>query len=122
MQKNSEKRFAEDGMNAKTNSKMETFFEKPVLSEPNEMGFQFGINKSLTEYAHQKQYQDANIYLPSVDITVLEVWKDDKLQAYLIIDEKTNQPIDEASGFESAAVCIDKFKLLKSSERYEKED
>lgn len=94
-------------------------FEKPKLSKPNEMGFQFGVNKLLTEYAHKEQWQTANTRLPSVDITVLEVWKNDKRQTYLIVDEKTNQPIDEAQGYEAAAVCIDKYKFLKQSEKYE---
>ena len=95
------------------------FFDKPKLSKPNEMGYQFGINKSLTEYAHQKQWQTADKFLPPVGITVLEVWKNDKREVYLLIDEKTNNTIDEQFGYEAAAVAIDKFKLLKISEKNE---
>lgn len=94
-------------------------FDKPKLSEPNEMGYQFGINESLTEYAHQKQWQAADKFLPPVSITVLEVWKNDKREAYLLIDEKTNNAIDEQFGYEAAAVAIDKFKILKISEKNE---
>ena len=85
------------------------------LSEPNEAGYQFGINKDLTEYAHKEQNNWGNI-LPSVDITVLEVWKDGELVSYLLVDEKTNKEIDEASGFEAAAVALDKWKLAEQSD------
>lgn len=94
-------------------------FEKSKLTEPNEAGYQFGKNESLTEYAHQEQLQWGGSSLPSVNITVLEVWKDDKRVAYLLIDEATNNPIDEQYGYEATAVAIDKFKALKISERYE---
>ena len=96
------------------------FFDKPKLTEPNEMGYQFGKNESLTKYAHQEQLQWGGSSLPPVNITVLEVWKDDKRVAYLLVDEKTNAAIDEQSGYEAAAVAIDKFKALKISECYEK--
>ena len=95
------------------------FMEKPALSEPNERGYRFGINKDLTEYAHQKQWQTANTYLPPVNITVLEAWKDDKLETYLLVDEKTNQAIKEAQGYEAAAVALDAFKLIEQ-EKLEK--
>lgn len=95
------------------------FFEKPKLTPPNQQGYQFGKNESLTEYAHQEQLQWGGNSLPPVGITVLEVWKDDKREAYLLIDEKTNEAIDEQHGYEAAAVAIDKFKLLKVSEKYE---
>jgi len=94
-------------------------FNKPKLSEPNEMGFQFGINESLTEYAHEEQLQWGGSSLPGVKITVLEVWKDDKKISYLLIDEKTNEPVKEAQGYEAAAVAIDMFKTLKQSELIE---
>ena len=76
------------------------FLDKPKLSEPNELGFQFGINESLTEYAHKKQPQWGGSSLPSVKITVLEVWKD-------------------ADGYEATAVAIDMFKAIKQSELIE---
>lgn len=95
------------------------FFEKPKLTEPNEAGYQFGKNESLTEYAHQKQLQWGGSYLPSVNITVLEVWKDNERVAYLLVDEATNNPVDEQYGYEATAVAIDKFKALKISEQYE---
>ena len=89
-------------------------FDKPKkLSEPNEMGFQFGINESLTDYAHKEQAQWGHSPLPAVDITVLEVWKDDERQSYLLVDEKTNQPVKEANGYEACAAAIDFFKLAK---------
>ena len=89
-------------------------FEKTKLSEPNELGYQFGINKSLTEWAHQEQNNWGNI-LPPVDITVLEVWKDGSLVTYLLVDEKTNKEIDEAQGYEATAVAIAKWKLIKKN-------
>lgn len=89
------------------------FFDKPKLSEPNEMGFQFGINESLTEYAHKEQLNWGNT-LPSVDITVLEVWKDDNHISNLLMDEKTNSPLQECYGFEATACAIDKYKFVKS--------
>ena len=82
------------------------------LSEPNELGYQFGINKSLTEYAHKTQLNWGN-ELPSVDITVFEVWKDNKFEAYLLVDEKTNKELKDYTDFESAAVGIDQYKLAK---------
>lgn len=94
-------------------------FEKPKLTEPNEAGYQFGKNESLTEYAHQEQLQWGGSSLPPINITVLEVWKDDKRVAYLLIDEATNNPVDEQYGYEATAVAIDKFKALKISEQYE---
>ena len=84
----------------------------PKLSKPNEQGFQFGINRSLTDYAHKEIVQSATTSLPPIKVTVLEVWKDGRRISFLLIDEETNQPIDEASGFEAAAVAIDKHKLL----------
>lgn len=90
--------------------------DKPKLSEPNEQGFQFGINEALTKYAHDKQPQWGTSVLPSVNITVLEVWKDDRRVAYLLVDEKTNRPIKEASGYEACACAIDAFKVIKQME------
>ena len=95
---------------------MENFFKKPKLSEPNEMGFQFGINESLTDYAHKKQWQTATTFLPPINVTVMEVWKDDKLVTYLLVDDKTNEPIDEAQGFDAAACALDKHKFLAMQE------
>lgn len=89
-------------------------FDKPKkLSEPNEMGFQFGVNESLTEYAHKEQPQWGGEPMPSVGITVLEVWKDDERVSYLLVDEKTNQPMKESNGYEACAAAIDAFKLSK---------
>jgi len=82
------------------------------LSEPNELGYQFGINKSLTEYAHKTQLNWGN-ELPGVDVTVFEVWKDNKFEAYLLVDEKTNKELKDYTDFESAAVGIDQYKLAK---------
>lgn len=98
------------------------FFDKPKLSEPNEIGFQFGINKSLTEYAHKEVAQDAYNLLPAVDITVLEVWKDDKCVSYLLVKDGTNEPVDDQQGYEAAAVAIDKFRLIAQAEAYESVD
>ena len=95
------------------------FLDKPKLSEPNELGFQFGINESLTEYAHKEQPQWGGSSLPSVKITVLEVWKDDKKISYLLVDEDTNEPIKKAEGYEATAVAIDMFKAIKQSELIE---
>ena len=90
------------------------FTGKTKLSEPNEMGYQFGINKSLTEWAHNEQNNWGNI-LPGIKVTVLEVWKDGNLVSFLLVDEETNQAIDEAAGYEAAAVAIDKHKLIVKS-------
>ena len=87
-------------------------FDKPKLSEPNEIGYQFGIDTFLTDYAHKEQENSGNL-LPAVDIGVLQVWKDDKLIAYLLIDEENNIAIDESIGYEAALVAIDKYKLIK---------
>lgn len=96
-------------------------FEKPKkLSEPNEMGFQFGINESLTEYAHQEQPKWGGTSMPSVGITVLEAWKDDKPKAYLLVDDETNQPIKEISGYEACAAAIDMYKLIKQDKENNK--
>lgn len=96
-------------------------FDKPKLSEQNEMGFQFGINKSLTDYAHRTQMQWGNNTLPSLEVTVLEAWKDDKLDAYLLIDEKTNKAIKEVTaGYEACACAIDALKVAKNAEELEK--
>jgi len=97
-----------------------SFLNKPVLSEPNEKGYQFGICKDLTEYAHKEQVQSAYSSLPPVNITVIEVWKDDKCISYLLMDEKTNQPLKESLGYEAAAVDIDAYKLIKQGELLEK--
>ena len=88
-------------------------FDKPKLSEPNEAGYQFGIDKSLTDYAHKEVIQSATTSLPPVKITVLQVWKDDKHITNLLVDEKTNKVLQECHGFEATAVAIDKFKLIK---------
>ena len=93
---------------------MGTFLDKPKLSEPNEMGFQFGIDEELTNYAHREVVQTATKSLPAVKITVLQVWKDDKLVSRLLVDEKTNKPIEERADFEAAAVAIDKYRLILS--------
>lgn len=93
---------------------MFTFIDKKNLSDPNELGYQFGINSSLTEYAHKEQNNWGNI-LPAVDITVLEVWKDDKFITFLLIDEKTNTELQDTNGFEAAAVALDKYKLIKKT-------
>lgn len=86
--------------------------DKPKLTEPNEQGFQFGINTTLTQYAHT-----GHDNLPPIDITVVEVWKDDKRMAYLLIDEKTQQPVKEVdSGYEAAGCAIDALKFIKQTE------
>lgn len=77
--------------------------ESPKLSEPNEKGFQFGINKSLTDYAHKEQPQDATHSLPAVKITVLEVWKDNKHISNLLIEDDTNKVLREVYG--SSCLC-----------------
>ena len=93
---------------------MFTLTDKKNLSAPNELGYQFGINTSLTEYAHREQNNWGNV-LPPVKITVLEVWKNDVFETFLLVDEKTNKELEEHSDFESAAVAIDKYKLLEKS-------
>ena len=94
-------------------------FDKPKLSEPNELGFQFGVNEDLTKWAHDEQNNWGNI-MPPVKITVLEVWKDDVRQAYLLMDEETNQPLQDCNDYEAAAVAIDKYKLVSKSNGLDK--
>ena len=91
-------------------------FDKPKLSEPNEKGFQFGINETLTKYAHDEQVNWGNT-LPSLDVTILEVWKDGNRVSYLLIDEKTNEPIREANGYEACACALDALKALKQLDK-----
>ena len=45
-------------------------FDKPKLSEPNEMGFQFGINKDLTKWAHDEQNNWGNIMPPVNNVLI----------------------------------------------------
>ena len=87
-----------------------SFLEKPELSPPNEDGFQFGIDKSLTEYAQTRQFNAGN-ELPAIPYHVLQVWKDDKLVSRLIVDSKTNEPVADMPGFESIAARLDMMKL-----------
>lgn len=91
-------------------------FNKPKLSEPNEMGFQFGINEPLTKYAHDEQQNWGNPF-PPLDVTVLEVWKDGDRVSYLLVDEKTNEPIREAVGYEACACVLDALKALKQTDK-----
>ena len=80
--------------------------DKPKLSPPNEKGFQFGINDNLTKYAHGYKLK----------ITVLEVWKDDKIVSYLLVDEETNEPLKDCRGIEATGVAIDLYHALKQNE------
>ena len=77
--------------------------DKPKLSPPNEKGFQFGINHTLTKYAHGYKLK----------ITTLEVYKEDKLVSFLLVDEETNEPIKDCQGIEAAACAIDAYHALK---------
>ena len=96
------------------------FINKSNLTPPNDMGYQFGINDSLTKYAHSEQYNWGNI-LPPVDINVLEVWKDNKFQTFLFVDSKTNKELCDVQGYEAAAAKLDIFKLQKISKKLENE-
>ena len=95
---------------------MFTLTDKKNLSKPNELGYQFGINTSLTEYAHKEQNNWGNI-LPPVKISVLEVWKNDIFETFLLVDEETNKELEAQNGFEEAAVAIDRWKLLEKSKK-----
>ena len=79
--------------------------DKPKLSPPNEKGFQFGINDNLTKYAHKF----------GLKITTLEVWKDDRLVSFLLVDEETNEPMKDCQGLEAAACAIDAYHALKQN-------
>lgn len=96
---------------------MKTFLDKPNLSPPNEQGYQFGIDESLTDYAHKEVVQDKNSSLPPIKATVVQVWKDDKMVSRILIDEETNNVLEDMPGFEAMAVAIDKYKLIASMER-----
>lgn len=90
-------------------------FEKPTLTEPNELGFQFGLNKSLTEYANKEQLQYGNGVLPALyGWKVLEVWKDNNRITYLLLDNEGKER-GENSGYEAMAYKIDAYKLLEQS-------
>ena len=94
-----------------------SFLDKPELSPPNDKGFQFGIDKSLTEYAQTSQFNAGN-ELPAIPYHVLQVWKNDKLVSRLIVDSKTNEPVADMPGFESIAARLDIMKLdAKSKEK-----
>lgn len=100
---------------------MTSFIEKPELSPPNEQGFQFGVDKSLTEYAQTEQYNAGNV-LPAINYHVLQVWKDDKLVTRLIVDSKTNEPVKDVAGFEACAAHLDMMKLhIKATEKPDEE-
>lgn len=88
-----------------------SLFGKPKnLSKPNELGYQFGIAEDLTEYAHREQNNWGNI-LPSIKITVYEIWKDDHRDGWMLIDEETGSPLKDYTDYESCAVGIDQYKV-----------
>lgn len=88
-----------------------SLFDKPQkLSEPNELGYQFGIAEDLTDYAHRKQNNWGN-NLPSVKITVYEIWKDDHREGWMLIDEKNGNPLEDYTSYEACLCGIDKYKL-----------
>lgn len=87
-----------------------SFLNKPKLTSPNEQGFQFGLDNSLTEYAKSEQLNGGNV-LPAIDYHVLQVWKDDNLVTRMIVNSKTNEPVYEAPGFEACAAHLDIMKL-----------
>ena len=89
------------------------FDKKPKLTEPNEMGFQFGINESLTKYAKSEQPQWGGSALPPLDITVLEVWKDNEFKTFLFVDNKTKKELCDVYGLGAAAAKIDIYKIEK---------
>ena len=89
------------------------FDKKPKLTEPNEMGFQFGINETLTNYAKSEQPQCLGNALPPVDITVLEVLKDDEFKTFLFVDNKTKKELCDVYGLGAAAAKIDIYKIEK---------
>lgn len=100
---------------------MATLLDKPKLSAPNEKGYQFGIDESLTHYAKTSQYNAGN-ELPGINYHVLQVWKDDKLVTRLIVDSKTNEPVDDVAGFEAVAAKLDLMKLKIKNEKKEDEE
>lgn len=87
-----------------------SLLNKPKLTPPNEQGFQFGIDDSLTEYAQKSQFNGGN-ELPAIPYHVLQVWKDDKLVSRLIVDDNTNEPVADMPGFEAIAARLDVMKL-----------
>lgn len=88
-----------------------SFFDKPrKLTPPNEKGFQFGVCESLTKYA---QKSDDSSGLPGVDLTIIEVWKDDRRVALLFQNKKGEIVAEEGTGLEAAACKIDAFKAVK---------
>ena len=89
---------------------MDTFLGKPKLTPPNENGFQFGVDESLTSYAKTEQFNVGNT-LPAIDYHVLQVWKDGNFVTRLIVDSKTNTPVKDLPGFEACAAHLDMMKL-----------
>lgn len=97
-------------------------FNKPTLSAPNELGFQFGLNKDLTEYANKEQLQCGGSSLPALKgWKVLEVWKNDERITYLLIDDKGNG-MGENGGYEAMACKIDAYKLIEQHNQINAED
>lgn len=95
---------------------MNTILTKPELSPPNEQGYQFGVDESLTKYAKTSQFNAGN-ELPAIPYHVLQVWKDDKLVTRLIVDTKTNEPVFDENGYEACAAKLDMMKLKAKSEK-----
>lgn len=94
-----------------------SFIDKPELTAPNDKGFQFGVDKSLTEYAQTEQYNAGNV-LPAINYHVLQVWKNDNLITRLIVNSETNEPVKDVAGFEACAAYLDMMKLdTKASEK-----
>ena len=84
----------------------------PNLTPPNEKGYQFAVNKYLTDFAQTVQ-ENWDIQMPPVDMSVLEVWKNNNFYAYLIVDSKTNEEIDRAFDFDAVIVKLELYKLNK---------
>ena len=88
-----------------------SLFDKPKkMSAPNELGYQFGIADDLTEYAHKEQHGYGGT-MPSVKITVYEIWKNDQREGWMLIDENTSDPLEDYDDYEACCVGIDKYKL-----------
>ena len=98
---------------------MSTILTKPELSPPNEKGYQFGVDESLTKYAQTEQFNYGNP-LPAIKYHVLQVWKDGNLVTRLIVDSETNETVDDIAGFEAVAAKLDLMKLKIKTEKEEK--
>lgn len=73
------------------------------LSEPNELGYQFCIDKGLTNYCSEQR----------LNFHVIQVWRFNELITRILIDSKTGDPIKEEKNIEQIKLIIEMLKISK---------